>query len=339
MASSEEINGNGTIHSPAFDIPLSSYMSVEAQKVSIEQLMNPIPAPVVPETVDNIMRSRENLDKFFFSPCLDRMKAIYPVTIETKKVEEVSVYIVTPKDYLSKSHGDEKILINLHGGNFSMGSGMGQLVESIPVASVCKTKVISIDYRQAPEFKFPAASEDVAAVYKVLLGSHEPKNIGIYGCSAGALLTAMTMAWLQKAKLPLPAAIGLFFAGADPAFGGDSIYTGQSLSGKNPPPPSPNPPAWPMAYLSETDLKSPLVSPAFFPALLANFPPTLLISGTRAFDMSSVIFTHNQLVKAGVEADLHIWDGMRHAFFYNPDMPESKEVYDVIANFFDRHFR
>jgi acetyl esterase/lipase len=44
------------------------------------------------------------------------------------------------------------------------------------------------------------------------------------------------------------------------------------------------------------------------------------------------------LVKAGVDAELHVWDGLPHAFWYNSDLPESREVYDVIARFFDRHF-
>lgn len=53
--------------------------------------------------------------------------------------------------------------------------------------------------------------------------------------------------------------------------------------------------------------------------------------------MSSVLFTHSQLVKAGVEADLHAWEGMGHAAFYNFKLPESLEAYEVIVKFFDKH--
>jgi monoterpene epsilon-lactone hydrolase len=43
------------------------------------------------------------------------------------------------------------------------------------------------------------------------------------------------------------------------------------------------------------------------------------------------------LVKAGVDAELHVWEGLFHGFFYNPDVPESRDCYDVIVKFFDRH--
>ena len=52
--------------------------------------------------------------------------------------------------------------------------------------------------------------------------------------------------------------------------------------------------------------------------------------------MSGAIHTHTQLVKQGVDADLHVWDGLFHGFFYNPDVPESRDCYNVIVKFFDR---
>jgi carboxylesterase type B len=99
-----------------------------------------------------------------------------------------------------------RVLINLHGGAFLWGAHSGGLVESIPVASVGKLKVISVDYRQGPEATFPAASEDVAAVYTALLKRYEPQNIGIYGCSAGGVLTAQSVAWIAAHGLPRPGA-------------------------------------------------------------------------------------------------------------------------------------
>lgn len=46
------------------------------------------------------------------------------------------------------------------------------------------------------------------------------------------------------------------------------------------------------------------------------------------------LYTHTQLVKQGVDADLHVWEGMFHGFFYNPDVPESRDCFDVIVRFF-----
>jgi acetyl esterase/lipase len=84
-------------------------------------------------------------------------------------------------------------------------------------------------------------------------------------------------------------------------------------------------------------MKDPLVAPGWHLDVLAKFPPTLLISGTRDIAMSSLIYTHTQLVKAGADADLHLWDGVDHDFFADVDLPESKEAFSVMVKFFARH--
>jgi acetyl esterase/lipase len=224
------------------------------------------------------------------------------------------------------------------------------LAEAIPVSGVGKFKVMTIDYREAPEYHFPAASEDVASVYKELLKRYRAKYIGIYGCSAGGILTAMATAWLQKEKLPTPGAIGIFGAGAfgsfsgppaDPnTWGGDSSFTTGPLVGGAPRPANGVPSdavTNAMNYTGNTDPNDPLASPALSPPTLAKFPPTLLITGTRAYEMSAAVQTQRELSKAGVDADLHIWDGMGHCFLIDADTPESKEAYVVIARFFDAH--
>jgi hypothetical protein len=121
---------------------------------------------------------------------------------------------------------------------------------------------------------FLARSQDVAAVYKELLKEYKPRNIGIYGCSAGGTLTAMAVAWLQKENLATPGAIGIFSAGALASFssapavigawGGDSRFTTPPLVGeKSPPIDSKLAPAVPTdvtTYLSTANLADPLVS-------------------------------------------------------------------------------
>ena len=74
----------------------------------------------------------------------------------------------------------DRILINLHGGGFVIGDTK---TESIPIAAVGKIKVVSIDYRKGPSYKFPAASVDVAAVYKEILKEYRPEYIAIYASS------------------------------------------------------------------------------------------------------------------------------------------------------------
>ena len=115
-------------------------------------------------------------------------------------------------------------------------------------------RIASITYRQAPETTFPAASEDVATVYRELLKTHRPEDIAIFGCSAGGLLTAESMAWFDKEKLPFPAAIGIFCASADARRGGDSRAFARPFAALPPRP------TLTKNYLSDEDQTNPLAS-------------------------------------------------------------------------------
>jgi monoterpene epsilon-lactone hydrolase len=341
------VDGDGTVHMPAFAVPLSRYMSEQAKRQFVEEALKP-PAmdsgPNVP-----IAKMRAQVDDYY-RPLVERAEALYPVNISEEKIGGVATQIVTPKSGVS-ARNRERVLINLHGGGFVVGAGLGGLAESIPVSGVGKFKVVSVDYREAPEYRFPAASEDVTSVYSELLKQYRAENIGIYGCSAGGILTAMTVAWLQKEKLPKPGAIGIVSAGAFGSFygppadsntwGGDSRFTGPPLVGGAPLPPNgvtssdEMPDA--LQYVGHTDRNDPLVSPALSPPLLAKFPPTLLITGTRAYDMSAAVQTQRELTKIGVQADLHLWDGLGHCFLLDVNLPESQEAFMVITKFFDSH--
>jgi hypothetical protein len=46
---------------------------------------------------------------------------------------------------------------------------------------------------------------------------------------------------------------------------------------------------------------------------------------------------HSLLIQQGVPAELYIWEGLPHAFFYDPGLPQSREVYEVTARFFERY--
>ena len=180
-----------------------------------------------------------------------------------------------------------------------------------------------------PESKFPAASEDVAAVYREVLKDYSPQHIGLYGCSAGGMLTGMSIAWFEKHDLPNPAAIGILCASLGRMFAGDAAYMAGPLMGM---------PAIEFpAYLGNADPRDPLVYPINSPDLLAKFPPSLFITSSRGFEFSSAVDSCNALNQAGVVAELHVWDGLPHAFWYNSDLPESREAYEVIAKFFDRY--
>jgi monoterpene epsilon-lactone hydrolase len=323
---------NGVVHVPGYDLPLSIYMSEPARQAFRERALR---LPAVGAGL-SVAAYREAMDKHFYAPRLARALQRFPATIEPEIIAGVRVDRIAPKAGIPAANRD-RVLINLHGGGFRVGAGLGGQLESAPIAVEAGIEVIAVDYRQGPEHEFPAASEDVAAVYHTLLERYQPGNIGIYGLSAGGVLTAMSVAWFDRHNLPKPGAIGLFSAPAEDIWGGDSRFSTPPLAGYPSPPAEPNPPHTGMPYVREADLYDPLVSPALAPDLLARFPPTLVITGTRAGELSAAVHTHTRLVAAGVPADLHVWEGMWHGFLEDFDLPESEEARAVIVRFWNRH--
>jgi acetyl esterase/lipase len=327
------IDPDGTVHMPAMDVPFSSLASPQARQAFVagaalaRRFMAIAPADIA---------ASRRLVEVEFGKLLAKSLAAYPVVIRPRRIGGIYTDDIAPKAGVSAAN-EHRVLINLHGGGFSNSARIGGKVEGVPVAAIGKIRVIAIDYRQGPENKFPAASEDVASVYRELLKQYPASNIGIYGCSAGGLLTAETVAWLQTHHLPRPGAIGIFCASASGWAGGDSTYVASASGTVAQATNSPHFAVSDVAYFSAAKLDDPLVLPIHAPGIMARFPPSLIITGTRDVSMSSAIHTHAELVKLGVEAELHVWEGMGHGFFYDPGLPESREAYDVIAHFFDRH--
>ncbi len=329
---------DGTLHIRDIAIPLSSFLSPEARSYMLH-LLRDRPFAGGPSAAQDIKGYRARQDEimnWFLKP----IRARYPVNVEHKTIGGIYTDVVTPADGVAAKNRN-RVLLNMHGGGFVSGARTAALIESIPIASIEKIKVITIDYRMGPEYKFPAASEDVAAVYREILKEYRPEHIGLYGCSAGGMLTAMSIAWFEKIHVPNPSAIGVLCASIGELTGGDASFITGPLNGfatSSARPSSNGGAQFRPAYLSNVDPKDPLAYSINSPALVAKFPPTLLVTSTRGMEYSSAINSHNALVRAGVEAELHVWDGLPHAFWYNSDLPESREVYDVIARFFDRHF-
>jgi len=324
------IASDGTVAVPALSVPMTPYLSPEGRAYVTQHLFDM-------QNPDRLVQ--ENGLPRFMQGYYARQNALFPHTRADTRIAGVHVYDYTPKSGISAANR-ERVLIDLHGGGFSgCWPGCAEL-ESMPIASIGQIRVVSVDYREAPEFKHPAASEDVAAVYRELLKTYKAENIGIYGCSAGGMLTAMSVAWFQAHGLPRPGAVGIFCAGAGSpkgiaTFEGDAAYTAGPLGELRVP--QAGAAGAPAGYFAGTDPADPLVAPINSAAVLAKFPPTLLITGTRGFELSSAVYTHTQLVKNGVDARIHVWEGLFHGFFYNPDVPESQDCYRVIVDFFARN--
>jgi len=253
---------------------------------------------------------------------------LYPVKVDEKTVAGVRTDIITPPD-MPDAH-KHRVLINLHGGGFI--SDSGSLIEGIPIAYLTKTKVVSVYYRLAPENPFPAAVDDVVAVYKELLKTYQPRSIGIFGTSAGAILTGEVAVKLKQSGLPLPAALGMFSTLADFSRPSDSqqLFALNGFSGDITPQTSDHP--HDERYVGKTDPKDPILSPLF--ADLHGLPPSLLVTSTRDLLLSNTSMFHLALLRAGVNAQLVVFEALPHAFWYHFQLPETKDALQIMANFF-----
>ena len=257
-------------------------------------------------------------------------KRLFPVNIQEQTTGGVRTDVITPLQ--TPDENKNRVLINLHGGGFNTDSG--SLIEGDPIANLAKIKVVSVYYRLAPENPFPAAVDDVVAVYKELLKSYKPRNIGVLGTSAGAILTAEAAVGFKQLGLPLPGALGIFSGLADFSRTGDSrsLYTIDGFPGDmeivDPAHPSPS------EYVGKTDPKDPVLSPLF--ADLKGMPPTLLVTSSRDMLLSGTTIFHRALLAAGDDAELVVFEALPHAFWYDFELPETLEALGIMAKYFDR---
>ena len=301
---------------------MPSTISAEAQKW-LDSLTRHVFAP------QTLAERRVQTDKWRESQSAETKK-LFPVSVEEKTIAGVRTDVITPPNLPDQNRN--RVLINLHGGGFN--SDSGSLIEGIPIAALAQTKVVSLYYRLAPENPFPAAVDDVVAVYKQLLREYKPGSIGIFGTSAGAILTGEVAVKLKQTGVPLPGALGMFSTLADFSRSGDSqsFFTLEGLPGNLLPA---NPHGRPGdAYVGSTDPKDPVLSPLY--ADLHGFPPSLLVTSTRDILLSNTTIFHRALLRAGNDAQLVVYEALPHAFWYHFEFPETRETLETMAKFFDQ---
>ena len=312
------LDANGTAHVTRV-IPVPTTISPEAQATLRR------PAGAENQT---LAERRTSTDAWQTHAGEVSLKA-YPVKIESLTIAGVPVRNVLPLDE-TPQHPD-RVLINVHGGGFN--SDSGSFTESIPIANLTHTRVVSVLYRLAPEHPFPAAVDDTIAVYRDLLKTYKPYHIALYGTSAGAILTAEVAVRLKQLNLPLPGALGIFAGTGDFSQTADSqaMYALHGLTG-----------SLPVAgtqprnteYTGTTDPKDPVLSPLY--ADLHGMPQTLFITSGRDSQLSGTIILHRAFLRSGVSAQLIVFEALTHAFWNDVSLPETKEAYAYMADFFSQ---
>jgi monoterpene epsilon-lactone hydrolase len=264
---------------------------------------------------------------------LPAMRDALGVKSESTTIDGVKAYILTPETMPPENRN--RLLIHVHGGCYVSNPGESGTAEGIMMAGFGHFKVISVDYRMAPDHVFPAALDDTMVVWKSVLKMTNPKNIAIFGSSAGGGLTLSMILRAKQENLPLPGAIAPGTPMSDLTDAGDSFQTNAMVDNVLV---AANASCDQRAalYANGHDLKDPMLSPIF--GDMHGFPPTILNTGTRDLLLSNTVRVHQKLRQAGIEAALYVHEGMAHGGWYrDATVPESKETFEEIARFFDIH--
>jgi acetyl esterase/lipase len=226
------------------------------------------------------------------------------------------------------------VVLYFHGGVYVMGDAFLAADLASQVGRRTAARVISVDYRLAPEHPYPAAVDDALAAYQALLDSGtDPSGIAFAGESAGGGLAIATMVNARDHGLPLPAAAFAMSPYADLTLAGttmetkrkaDPLLSPESLAARVP------------DYTSGQDAALGLISPIF--ADLSGLPPLIIQAGTHEVLLDDAIRLAQRAATADVEVTLDITPGVPHVFqAYYPILDEASAALDRAGQLLSAH--
>jgi acetyl esterase/lipase len=202
------------------------------------------------------------------------------------------------------------VVLYFHGGVYVLGGAFQAAELASQVGRRTQAKVISVDYRLAPEHPYPAAVDDALAAYEALL--HDgvaPSDVALAGESAGGGLSIATLVNARDRGLPMPAAAFVMSPYADLTLAGASMRTKDQVD------PLLNREtlqARVTDYTGGHDAASPLISPIF--ADLSGLPPLVIQAGSHEVLLDDAVRLAGQAASADVEVTLDTTPGVPHVF-------------------------
>lgn len=230
-----------------------------------------------------------------------------------------------PKEY-------QKVILHFHGGGIA-GSCVTHRYMAALISKACGVRVLTVEYRLAPEYKYPAANDDCASAYRWLIENRiGSKSIVIGGDSFGAGLALMTLLSLRDAGGPLPAAAYLFSPWDYIRFDGESYTSRAKLD------PLTDIKSFQICAHSYLD-SSTLKPESLIDQNLAGLPDLFIQVGDHEIVLSDSIRIAEHAKKAGVDITLEVWDDMWHGFQgFAAMVPEAKQALNNVSKFVRKHF-
>lgn len=276
-----------------------------------------------PGTPDVVQRRQE------YERLTARFKINPQVTFTPETINGVAALWVDPPEALS-----DRIILFFHGGAYCLCSVNTHRAMTAAIAEAVSIRILSLDYRLAPEHPFPAAVEDAVSAYHGLLDMGiAPEHIIVVGDSAGGGLTLTLLLSLRDAGTPLPAAGVCISPWTDLSLSGasynanarkDVMLDTHTLVDSA------------RMYLKGTDPRQPLASPLF--GDFHNLPPLLIQVGSDELILSDAEGVAEKARQAGVDVTLEVWPGMQHEWHFAADfVPEGKQAIQSIGIFIQQH--
>ncbi len=253
------------------------------------------------------------------------------IEIEARQLGSVPVEWITP-------HGAAAapVFFHLHGGGYVLGNPAGSRAFTTEFARVAACRVVSIDYRLAPEHPFPAAVDDAVAAYRALLASGcAPGEIAVGGESAGGGLAVAMLLAAKRAGLPMPASLALISPWTDmrctaPSFETkadfDPLLTRRSLK------------EMADAYMATCDPGDFRASPLL--GDLEGLPPMLIHVGSEEVLLDDSRGLASAAKAQGVAVTLEEWPDMIHVWhMFHPVLPQGADALRIMAAFVRGHWK
>jgi acetyl esterase/lipase len=223
-----------------------------------------------------------------------------------------------------------RVLLYIHGGGYSYGSILSHRSLASTAGRAAGCRVLTLDYRRAPEHPFPAAVEDVIGAYRFLLDQGlDPKRIAIGGDSAGGGLVMALLIAACDESLPLPACAWCISPWVDLACTGATMLT---KAAADPLIQRPFLLEIAAAYLAGSDARAPLASPLY--ADLRGLPPLLIQVGSAETLLDDSVMLAGVAGAADVRVSLEIWPEMIHGWpLFHPHLAAGRRAIERAGAF------
>jgi epsilon-lactone hydrolase len=277
--------------------------------------------PAAPQTIEELRAGMEEIGRKFAPP-----KDIVFTRVDAGGV---------PAEWAEPPHAEPgRAILYLHGGGYGIGSVASHRHLVGKLAKASTVRILSLDYRLAPEHPFPAAVEDAVAAARWLLRQGvRPEHLVFAGDSAGGGLAIAACLALRDAGDKLPAALVCMSPLTDLAKTGESMRSRVALDPMVTPQSSA---AYARRYVGENgDLMAPLASPLY--ADLHGLPPMLILVGTAEVLLDDSTRIAERASAAGVDVELQVWEEMIHIWPYFADIiPEGREAIERMGTYIRR---